>query len=83
MKIRIAQLCTQTHKIESIMNFVAEWFCFEEMKVLQGISVSTSVWARDCIKQSSLGFSVGCVLWRILKLTCAILGLWNEGPEET
>ena len=29
------------------MNFVAEWFSLEEMKVLQGVSVLTSVWARE------------------------------------
>ena len=29
------------------MNFVAEWFSLEEVKVLQGVSVLTSVWARE------------------------------------
>ena len=29
------------------MNFVAEWFSLEEMKMLQGVSVLTSVWARE------------------------------------
>ena len=32
--------------MERIMHFVAEWFSFEEMKV-QGVSVLTSVWARE------------------------------------
>ena len=34
-------------QMESIMNFVAEWVSLEEMKVLQGVSVLTSVWARE------------------------------------
>ena len=41
------QRCTQTRRWESIVNFVAEWFFLEEMKVLQGVSVLTSVWARE------------------------------------
>ena len=32
--------------MERIMNFVAEWLSLEEMNVLQGVSVLTSVWAR-------------------------------------
>ena len=33
--------------MESIMNFVAEWFSLEEMKAPQGVCVLTSVWARE------------------------------------
>ena len=33
--------------MKSVMNFVAEWFSLDEMKVLHGLSVLTSVWARD------------------------------------
>ena len=29
------------------MNFWAEWFSLDEMKVLQGVSMLTSVWARE------------------------------------
>ena len=29
------------------MSFVVDWFSLEEMKVLQGVSVLTSVWARE------------------------------------
>ena len=34
-------------QMESVMNSVAEWFSLEEVKVLQGVSVLTSVWARE------------------------------------
>ena len=34
-------------QMERFMSFVAEWFYIEEMKVLQGVSVLTSVWARE------------------------------------
>ena len=44
----IKVLCAQNTQMESIMNFVAERFSLEEMKVLQGVSVVTSVWAREC-----------------------------------
>ena len=33
-------------QMERIMIFVAEWLSLEEMNVLQGVSVLTSVWAR-------------------------------------
>ena len=33
--------------MESITSFVAEWLSLEEMKVLQVVSVLTSVWARE------------------------------------
>ena len=33
--------------MERITNFVAEWFSLQEVKVLQGVSVLTSVWARE------------------------------------
>ena len=34
-------------KMEGIMSLVAEWFSLEEMKVLQGVCMLTSVWARE------------------------------------
>ena len=34
-------------QMERIMSFVVDWFSLEEMKVLQGVSVLTSVWARE------------------------------------
>ena len=34
-------------QMERFVNFVGEWFSLEEMKVLQCVSVLTSVWARE------------------------------------
>ena len=34
-------------QVESIMNFVAEWFSVGEMKVLQGVSVLMSVRVKE------------------------------------
>ena len=33
--------------MESITNFVTEWFSLEEMKALQGVCMLTSDWARE------------------------------------
>ena len=34
-------------QVESVVNFVAEWFSHGEMKVLQGVSLLMSVWVRE------------------------------------
>ena len=46
-KIRDQVCLCSNPQMERIMNFLAEWFSFEEMQVLQGVSVLTSVWARE------------------------------------
>ena len=47
------------------MNFVAEWFSLEQMKVLQGVSVLTSVWAREWQYKDILN-DIGALMWEDL-----------------
>ena len=62
------QVCLRSNpQKERIMNFVAEWFSLQEVKVLQGVSVLTSVWARE---------------WRYKDILQDIDGLVWEGSSE-
>ena len=56
-------------QMESIMSFVAERVSFEEMKVLQGVSVMTSVWARGWQYKDILN-DIDGLLWEDLSEDC-------------
>ena len=49
-------------QMESILSFVAKWVSLEEMKVLQGVSVLTSVWAGERQYKEILN-DIGGLVW--------------------
>ena len=51
--------------MESIVNFVAESVSLEEMKVLQGVSLLTSVWATEWQHRDNLG-DIDGLMWEDL-----------------
>ena len=51
--------------MEDILTLVAEWFSDEEMKVLQGVCVLTSVWTREW-QYRDLLIDIDHQLWRDL-----------------
>ena len=52
-------------QMESIMNFVAEWFSLREMKVPQGVSLLMSVHVQECQYQDILN-DIDDLMWEDL-----------------